>query len=466
MPLVDSTKRPVMPQQKPEDRIRNFDEVPLGLSLKAAREEAGRCLQCKKPLCVEGCPVNIDIPGFITKLGEKDLKASGRILKDANCLPAVCGRVCPQEDQCEKMCILGRKGDPIAIGYLERFVADYEREHFDFSIPEIKCEKKDKIAVVGSGPSGLTCASQLRKMGYQVTVFEAFHVAGGVLVYGIPEFRLPKTIVAKEIETLEKMGVEIKCNQVIGRIKTIDELFEDGYKAVYIGVGAGFPVFMDIPGEDLNFVYSSNEFLTRINLMKAYDFPNYDTPIITGKRVAVIGGGNTAMDSARSALRLKGVEKVFLIYRRSEEEIPARIEEIHHAQEEGVEFMLLTAPVQYFGDESQNVKKARCIKMELGRPDTSGRRRPVPISGSEFEIDIDSVVVAIGTRSNPLISQTTPELEVNKWGYIITGEHTMTTKEGVFAGGDIVTGAATVILAMGAGKKAANAIDEYVKIGK
>jgi glutamate synthase (NADPH/NADH) small chain len=464
--VVDLKKRPRMPEQKSEERIKNFNEVPLGLSLEAAQKEARRCLKCKQPLCVEGCPVHIDIPGFIAKLEENDLKESAKILKDANCLPAVCGRVCPQEDQCEKMCILGRKGEPIAIGYLERFVADYEREHFGLSVPKIKKEKGKRVAVVGSGPSGLTCASELRKMGYRITIFEAFHIPGGVLVYGIPEFRLPKTIVAKEIEYLETMGVEINCNQVIGRIKTIDELFEDGYKAVYIGVGAGFPIFMDIPGEDLNFVYSSNEFLTRMNLMRAYDFPNYDTPIIVGKRVAVIGGGNTAMDSARSALRLKGVEKVFLIYRRSEEEMPARIEEIHHAQEEGIEFLLLTNPVQYIGDKRENVQKVKCIKMELGRPDSSGRRRPVPITGSEFEIEIDSVIVAIGTRSNPLISQTTPCLEVNKWGYIITGEHTMTTKKGVFAGGDIVTGAATVILAMGTGKKAANAIHEYLETGK
>ena len=445
--------------QDAQKRKNNFSEVATGLTEELVLQEAERCLNCKNPLCVAGCPVGINIPKFIQLIKEKKYLEAAVVINQDNLLPAICGRVCPQENQCEQACVLNKSGKSIGIGYLERFVADYQRKHSKEETKERPSSKGKKVAIIGSGPSGLTCASELKKMGYGVTIFEAFHKPGGVLVYGIPEFRLPKDIVNYEIDNLRKMGVEIRTNSVIGRLKTIDKLFEEGFDAVYIATGAGHPVFMSVEGEELNYVYSSNEFLTRVNLMEAYKFPEVDTPVVLGKKVAVIGGGNTAMDSARCALRM-GTEKVYCIYRRSEKEMPARVEEIEHAKEEGVEFMFLTAPVKYIGDTENNVKKAVCIKMELGEPDASGRRRPVPISGSEFEIEVDSVVVAIGTNANPLISETTKDMEVNKWGYIVANDAGRTTKKYVYAGGDIVTGSATVIKAMGAGKEAAHVIDE------
>jgi glutamate synthase (NADPH/NADH) small chain len=448
-----------MPAQEALKRKNNFDEVALGLTEEQALKEAARCLNCKNPTCIQGCPVGIDIRHFIQLIKEKKYLDAAKVIKEDNLLPSVCGRVCPQENQCEAACVLSKKGNPISIGYLERFVADYERNYKEEEIKKIASKKNKKVAVIGSGPSGLTCASELKKLGYEVTLFEAFHKPGGVLVYGIPSFRLPNEIVEYEIDNLKKMGVEIKTNSVIGRLKTIDQLFSEGYSAAYVATGSGHPVFMGIVGEELNYVYSSNEFLTRVNLMEAYKFPEVDTPVVIGKKVAVVGGGNTAMDSARCALRL-GAEKVYCLYRRTEHEMPARAEEIEHAKEEGVEFMFLTAPVKYIGDENNNIKKAICIKMELGKPDESGRRRPLPIKGSEFEIEIDSVIVAIGTNANPLISETTENLDINKWGYIVADEEGRTTKKGVYAGGDIVTGSATVIKAMGAGKKVAHVIDE------
>ncbi|MCD6571177.1 MAG: NADPH-dependent glutamate synthase [Deltaproteobacteria bacterium] len=451
-----------MPEQDPKVRARNFDEVPLGYTPETAKEEALRCIQCKNPTCIEGCPVEIDIPGFIKLVAEGDFLGAARKIKEKNALPAICGRVCPQEDQCEARCIRGKKGEPVAIGRLERFVADYERSQGEVSIPEAASPTGKKIAIVGSGPAGLTVAGDLIKLGHDVTIFEALHKPGGVLVYGIPEFRLPKAIVASEIDYLKKLGVKVATSNVIGKLKTIDELFEEGYDAVFLGTGAGAPTFMNIPGENYNGIYSANEYLTRSNLMKAYLFPEYDTPIVKGKNVAVIGGGNVAMDSARTALRL-GADNVYLVYRRSEKEMPARIEEVHHAKEEGIQFHLLTNPTRYIGDENGWVIGMECLRMELGEPDASGRRRPVPIKGSEFVIDVDTVVVAIGTGANPLIQSTTPGLDTNKWGYIMTNEETgQTSREGVFAGGDIVTGSATVILAMGAGRKAATAIHKYV----
>jgi glutamate synthase (NADPH/NADH) small chain len=455
--------RQSMPEQDPQVRSKNFDEVPLGYTEEQALLEASRCLHCKKPFCVSGCPVDIDIPGFIELINEKDFTGAARKIKETNSLPAVCGRVCPQENQCEEVCILGKKGDPVAIGRLERFVADYERNSGDIVIPEISIRTGKRIAVVGSGPAGLTIAGDLVRLGHEVTIFEGLHKAGGVLIYGIPEFRLPKNIVDAEVDYLEKLGAEIVTNTVIGRGKTVDDLLEEGYDAVFLGVGAGAPVFMNIPGENLSGIYSANEYLTRSNLMKAYRFPEYDTPIAIGRNVGVIGGGNVTMDSARTALRL-GADNVYVIYRRTEAEMPARIEEIHHAREEGVQFMLLTNPVEYIGDENGWVKGAKCIRMELGEPDESGRRRPVPLEGSEFVVDIDMVVVAIGTMANPVIPATTPGLEINRWGYIVTKHETgETSREGIYAGGDIVTGSATVILAMGAAKKAARAIDEHVR---
>lgn len=449
----EKVPRQKMPEQDPKVRITNFQEVPYGYSEETAIMEAKRCIQCKKPACIAGCPVDVKIPEFIKEIAEGNFIGAAKILKETNSLPAVCGRVCPQEDQCEKTCIIGKKGEPVAIGRLERFAADYERNSGKISVPVVAKSNGKKVAIAGAGPAGLTIAGDLIKLGYEVTVFEALHKAGGVLVYGIPEFRLPKAIVEAEVEGLRQLGVKIETNYVIGRTKTIDELLEEGYQAVFIGVGAGAPVFMNIPGENLIGIYSANEYLTRSNLMKAYLFPEYDTPIVRGKKVAVIGGGNVAMDSVRTALRL-GAERAMIIYRRTEVEMPARIEEVHHAQEEGVEFLMLTAPVEYVGNQDGWVTGMKCIKMELGEPDASGRRSPKPIKGSEYMIDVDTVVVAVGTVANPIVPATTKGLETNKWGYIVAKDESgLTSREGIYAGGDIVTGAATVILAMGAGDR-------------
>jgi glutamate synthase (NADPH) small chain len=454
--------RQPMPEQEAKVRARNFEEVPTGYSPKTAQTEALRCIQCKKPACVEGCPVEIDIPGFIDLVAQGKFIEAALKIKETNGLPAVCGRVCPQEVQCEEKCVRGKKGEPVAIGRLERFVADYERAAGEVSIPQTAPATGKRIAVVGSGPAGLTVAGDLVKLGHDVTIFEALHEPGGVLVYGIPEFRLPKDIVRAEVDYLKKLGVKIETSYVIGKLDTVDDLFEQGFDAVFLGTGAGLPTFMNIPGESLNGVYSANEYLTRSNLMKAYRFPEYDTPIVRGRKVAVVGGGNVAMDSARTAMRL-GADHVYLVYRRSRTEMPARIEEIHHAEEEGIEFHLLTNPVRYIGNDKGWVVGVECLKMELGEPDESGRRKPVPMKGSEFVIDIDTAVVAIGAGSNPLVQSTTPGLDTNKWNYIIADEETgQTSRKGVFAGGDIVTGSATVILAMGAGRKAARAIHAYV----
>lgn len=464
MDMKDRLKIPrqPMPEQDAKVRARNFDEVPLGYTPEMAKTEALRCITCKNPACVEGCPVEVDIPGFISLVQEGDFIGAARKIKTTNALPAVCGRVCPQEVQCESKCVRGKKADPVAIGRLERFVADFERASGEVSIPPKVTPTGKKVAVVGSGPSGLTVAGDLVQLGHEVTIFEALHKTGGVLVYGIPEFRLPKAIVAAEVDYLEKLGAKIETSSVIGKVSTVDELFEEGYDAVYLGTGAGLPTFMNIPGENLNGVYSANEYLTRSNLMKAYKFPEYDTPIVKGKNVAVVGGGNVAMDSVRTAMRL-GADHVYLIYRRSRDEMPARIEEIHHAEEEGIELHLLTNPIRYIGNDKGWVVGVECLKMELGEPDESGRRRPVPVKGSEFVIDIDTAVVAIGAGANPLVQSTTPGLKTNKWNYIVADEETgQTSREGVFAGGDIVTGAATVILAMGAGRKAAKAIHQYL----
>lgn len=467
MPNMSLKKNP-MPTQAPEVRAHNFQEVATGYSEETAVDEALRCLHCKNMPCVAGCPVNIHIPEFIEKVKEGDFEEAYRIISQTSSLPAVCGRVCPQETQCESKCVRGIKGEPVGIGRLERFVADWHNAHYE--IPAVKPSNGHKVAVIGSGPSGLTCAGDLAKLGYKVTIFEALHAAGGVLVYGIPEFRLPKTIVAKEVKNLVAMGVDLETNMVIGKTLTIEELFEKGYEAVFIGSGAGLPNFMGIPGEAYKGVYSANEFLTRSNLMKAYlDDPV--TPIMKGGRVAVVGGGNVAMDAARTALRL-GAEKVYIVYRRSMEELPARREEVEHAMEEGIEFRLLNNPVEILGyhnpDDRRDPKNGfvtgmKCIRMELGEPDERGRRRPVPVEGSEFVLDVDTVVISIGTSPNPLIKMTTEGLEVNRHGGIIVEEATgATTREGVFAGGDAVTGAATVISAMGAGKTAAAAIDKYL----
>ena len=450
------TKTP-MPEQDPKVRARNFKEVALGYTPEQAIEEAGRCLNCKKPKCVEGCPVNVRIPEFIAKVAEGDFKAAYEIITSTNALPALSGRVCPQESQCESKCVRGVKGEPVAIGRLERFVADWYRENVN-AMPEKAPSNGLKVAVVGSGPAGLTCASDLAKKGYEVTVFEALHTAGGVLVYGIPEFRLPKAIVANEVKKLEAQGVEVMTDMVIGRVLSIDELFDMGYKAVFVGSGAGLPMFMHIPGEALKGVFSANEYLTRTNLMKAYT-EEADTPIMKSKAVAVVGGGNVAMDGARCAMRL-GADKVYIVYRRGEAEMPARKEEQHHAKEEGIEFKTLCNPVEIIGDENGRVCGMKCIRMELGEPDASGRRRPVEIPGSEFDLDVDCVIMALGTSPNPLIKDTTKGLEINKKGGIVVNEDGLTSKENVYAGGDAVTGAATVILAMGAGKTAAKAIDE------
>jgi glutamate synthase (NADPH/NADH) small chain len=452
-----------MPRQDPQERVHNFHEVALGFPEELARAEAERCLGCKKYPCVAGCPVEIDIPAFIALIKAGDYAGAIRKLKEKNCLPAICGRVCPQEDQCEKVCILGVKGEPVAIGRLERFAADYEMANLQSDPPPRPAPTGKKVAVVGSGPAGLTVAGDLTQLGHEVTIFEALHKAGGVLVYGIPEFRLPKAIVQKEVDYVASLGVEFRLDSVIGKLLTVDELFVSGYHAVFLGNGAGLPSFMNIPGENLSGVYSANEYLTRSNLMKAYLFPQYDTPIIRGRNVAVVGGGNVAMDSVRTALRL-GAENAYIIYRRSRTEMPARHEEIENAAEEGVQFTMLTNPVRVLADERGWVKAIECIKMELGEPDESGRRRPVPIPGSEYQIPVDTVVMAIGNGANPLVASTTPGLAVNRWGNIIADPETgKTSKEGVFAGGDIVTGAATVILAMGAGRKAARAMDAYLK---
>lgn len=459
---VDLNRRE-MPRQDPKLRTKNFDEVALGYSKEDAVAEAKRCLQCKKPMCEKGCPVQVQIRDFVKLVAEEKFDEAIKKIKETNSLPAICGRVCPQEEQCEKYCVLNKKGAPIAIGRLERFVADYEREK-GVEVPKPAKKLGKKVAIVGSGPAGLTAAGDLAKLGYDVTIFEAFHEPGGVLIYGIPEFRLPKKIVKEEAHFVEQLGAEIKTNMVIGKILTVDELMkEHGYDAVFIGTGAGLPKFMRIPGENLNGVYSANEFLTRTNLMKAYKFPEADTPIKVGKRVAVVGGGNVAMDAARCALRL-GADKVYIVYRRSEKEMPARLEEIENAKEEGIIFKLLTNPTRILGTEDGWVKGIECVKMKLGEPDESGRRRPIPIEGSEFVLDVDIVVMAIGTSPNPLVPKTTENLKIHSWGGIIVDEETMqTSKEGVYAGGDIVTGAATVIEAMGAGKKAARAIHEYLK---
>lgn len=453
--------RQQMAQRSAKARIKNFKEVTFGFDIETAQLEASRCLQCKKPLCHDGCPVGIDIPAFIKLIGEGDYIGAARKIKETNSLPAVCGRVCPQEDQCEKVCVVGKKSLPVSIGSLERFVADYEREHGDEYLPKIPEKTGHKIAVVGSGPAGLTVAGELAKKGHGVTIFETLHKAGGVLVYGIPEFRLPKAIVASEVNYLKKLGVKFELNSVIGKTETIDELLENGFDAVFIGTGAGLPFFMGMPGENLNGVYSANEYLTRANLMKAYD-PEYDTPILRRKKVAVVGGGNVAMDAARTALRLGG-EDVYVVYRRSRNEMPARIEEVRHGEEEGLKFKLLMNPIRVIGDEDGWVTGLECINMELGQPDESGRRRPMPIEGSESVLDVECVIIAVGNAPNPLVPTTTPGLVTNRRGNIVANEETgMTSKKGVFAGGDIVTGAATVILAMGAGKKAAVAIDNYV----
>ena len=461
-PKKEKVPRHKMPEQDPKIRIRNFNEVPTGYTEELAIAEAKRCIQCKKPGCIAGCPVDVNIPGFIALIAEGKFMEAALKLKETNALPAVCGRVCPQEDQCEKVCILGKKGEPVAIGRLERFAADYERRSGKVAVPPRTQPNGKRVAVVGAGPAGLTIAGDLVKLGYDVTVFEALHKAGGVLVYGIPEFRLPKAIVEAEVDYLKKLGVKIVTNAVIGRIQTVDELFAEGFDAIFLGVGAGAPVFMNIPGENLSGIYSANEYLTRSNLMKAYRFPEYDTPIARGKNVAVIGGGNVAMDSVRTALRL-GADNATIVYRRTEVEMPARIEEVHHAKEEGVQLKLLTNPVEYIGNQEGWVTGMRCQQMELGEPDDSGRRRPVPIRGSEFVIPVDTVVVAVGTMANPIVPATTPGLETNRWGYIVTkGDSGETSRKGVYAGGDIVTGSATVILAMGAGRQAAKAIHGYL----
>ena len=457
-------KKTPMREQPPKERAKNYDEVPYGYSEKEAMQEARRCLQCKNPICIKGCPVEIDIPGFVQLIAEGDFQGAIKKLKEKNVLPAVCGRVCPQEDQCEKICVLAKKFEPVAIGRLERFAADWERAHGESSVPKIPRSTGKKVAIIGAGPGGLTVAGDLIMEGHAVTIFEALHKPGGVLVYGIPEFRLPKAIVYREVDYLVKCGVALIVDFIVGKTATIDQLLED-FDAIYIGTGAGLPWFMNIPGENLNGVYSANEYLTRSNLMKAYLFPEYDTPIVRGKRVAVIGGGNVAMDCARTALRL-GADEVHNVYRRSRKEMPAREEEIHHAEEEGIIFDILTLPVKYIGDKRDWVKEMECIKMRLGEPDASGRRRPLPIDGSNFITPIDTVICAIGQSPNPLIPQTTPDLKIGKWGNIeVDSETGKTSKKGCWAGGDVVRGGATVILAMGDGRVAARSIHEYLKTG-
>jgi glutamate synthase (NADPH) small chain len=454
-----------MAEQPPAERIHNFDEVPLGYTPEQAEAEAARCLGCKKPKCVEGCPVRVHIPEFIRLVAEGKFVEAARLIKATNCLPAVCGRVCPQESQCEALCVLGKKHEPVAVGRLERFAADYEREHGRVELPPKAPPTGRRVAVVGAGPAGLTVAGDLIQLGHEVTIFEAFHRPGGVLVYGIPEFRLPKSIVAAEVAYLERLGVVIDCNQVIGKSITIDELFEEeGFDAVFIGVGAGLPQVMGVPGENLGGVYMANEYLTRVNLMRAYAFPNYDTPVVRGKNVCVTGGGNVAMDAARTAQRL-GADHVYILYRRSRDEMPARAEEIHHAEEEGIIFKLLCAPLEYLGDQRGMVRQVRCQEMELGEPDDSGRRRPMPKEGSTFTLDVDTAIIAIGAGANPLLTRSTKNLELNRRGYVVTDANGRTSRPGVWAGGDIVTGSATVILAMGAGRAAATDIDQRLRTG-
>ncbi|MFH1851550.1 MAG: NADPH-dependent glutamate synthase [Candidatus Neomarinimicrobiota bacterium] len=467
LPVKERTKIPRqnMPEQDALARSQNFEEVNLGLTREQAILDAQRCLQCKKPTCMEGCPVEVDIFEFLQLVVQEDFLGAAKKIKEDNVLPAICGRVCPQETQCEAQCKIAKNFGAVSIGRLERFVADYEMAQGVFPEPPKVAKTGKKVAIVGSGPAGLSCAGDLVNMGYDVTVFEALHELGGVLVYGIPEFRLPKEIVRKEVDNMRKMGVKFETNVVIGATYTIDELMqEEGFSAVFVGVGAGLPWFMNIPGENLAGVYSANEFLTRVNLMKAYKFPDYDSPILdcAGRNVAVFGGGNVAMDAVRTAKRL-GAKSASIYYRRSEAEMPARTEEIHHAKDEGVIFEILTTPIELIGDDQQRLHSMKCLRMELGEPDASGRRRPVPIEGSEYAVPVDIAIVSIGNGSNPLISQTTPDIKTNKWGDIIADEDSMkTTKTGVFAGGDIVTGGATVILAMGAGRKAARGIHEYL----
>jgi len=464
MPKLDLNRVP-MPRQDPQKRGHNFDEVALGYTAEQAQAEAGRCIQCPKHPCIGGCPVEIDIPGFIKAIGDGDMPEAVRILKDKNSLPGICGRVCPQETQCEAVCTLAKKGAPIAIGWLERYVADWERANMKSLSSSIvqSAPTGKRVAVVGSGPASLTAAADLAKLGHSVTVFEALHVAGGVLMYGIPEFRLPKEIVQAEIRYVGSLGAELNLDMVVGKTITVDELLSSGYQAVFLAPGAGAPMFLNIPGENLNGIYSANEFLTRVNLMKAYRFPEYDTPVKVGKRVAVIGGGNVAMDSARCALRL-GADEVYIIYRRSEVEMPARREEVENARDEGIQFKLLTNPKRFIGDENGRVRAMELYEMELGEPDESGRRRPVIKPGTEHTIDVDVVIVALGTRPNPIIPSTTGGLETTKWGTVVTDEATgKTSKLGVWCGGDMATGAATVISAMGAGKRAATDIDKYLR---
>jgi len=454
-PKKPSVPRQSMPEQDPQERAHNFYEVALGYTEELALREADRCLQCKKPYCMEGCPVEIEIPKFIAEMRERNFLGAARVLKERNSLPSIAGRVCPQETQCEAVCVLGKKGEPCAIGRLERFAADYERKTGNVQYPEIPPPTGRKVAVIGSGPAGLTVSGELIKRGVAVTVFEALHETGGVLVYGIPEFRLPKDIVRSEVDYLRRLGVDFKTNFVVGKTATIDQLLQNGFDAVFIGTGAGAPIFLNIPGENLCGVYSANEYLTRSNLMKAYRYPEYDTPIARGKKVAVFGGGNVAMDAARTALRL-GADEVYILYRRTETEMPARAEEAHHAKEEGVRFNFLTAPLEFIGNEAGWVQAVRCNRMRLGEPDASGRRRPIPVEGDNFDVQIDTAIVAIGNSSNPLVPSTTSELKVNRWGNIVADQETgKTSRDHIWAGGDIVTGAATVILAMGAGRKSA-----------
>ncbi|PID76413.1 MAG: glutamate synthase (NADPH), homotetrameric [Deltaproteobacteria bacterium] len=457
--------RVAMPEQEPKVRARNFLEVPTGYTLEMAQEEASRCLQCKNPACMTGCPVGVLIPDFISLLAKGDVTAAAHKIWERNSLPAVCGRVCPQEIQCEGKCVVGRRGEPVAIGNLERFVSDWERENGSGELPAAAEKTGKRVAVVGSGPSGLTVAGDLIKKGHEVTVFEAFHKPGGVLVYGIPEFRLPKAIVAHEVESLVRQGVKMDCNAVVGKCVSLDELFEEGYDAIYVGVGAGLPRFMGLPGENLVGILSANEYLTRTNLMKGYLFPKVDTPVPPGKNVVVLGAGNVAMDSARTAMRM-GAESVKIVYRRSRDEIPARKAEIHHAEEEGIELTLLTNPTRYIGNDEGRLTSMECLRMELGEPDASGRRRPVPIEGSEFIIDCDLCIVAVGSGANPLLTGETPDMALNRRGNVIAEEGTgKTSKRAVWAGGDIVTGAATVILAMGAGREAADSMHRYLTMG-